>query len=224
MPIKLRVCILLMGLAGLAGAQTDTTRNTCGSYSFEGDDVVFEFDLRTYEQALHSADSAAVDFADFPIVEIAKGGNLEEWTARGWRMERVDENRFRLRKKLPDFLDEIDPPSGFSTGELAYASPDSIPPDPATYHAARPGATAVTFELDGFTDAREVVLAGSFNDWNEKALRMLPTATGWVIDLPLMPGRHRYKFIVDGRWTTDPANRRVETDAQGKESSVIFVR
>lgn len=53
--------------------------------------------------------------------------------------------------------------------------------------------------------AKEIYLAGDFNDWSDHELLMNQTETGeWVIDIALSPGRYEYKFIVDGTWTTDP--------------------
>jgi 1,4-alpha-glucan branching enzyme len=37
-------------------------------------------------------------------------------------------------------------------------------------------------------------------------LRMTRTKTGWQIPYVLAPGNYEYKFIVDGKWMTDPAN------------------
>jgi len=85
-------------------------------------------------------------------------------------------------------------------------------------------AKQVRFELEGFNDARQVVLSGSFNDWNETALKMRRTELGWKIEIPLVGGKHLYKFIVDGQWMLDPANPRTETTWDGHENSVLFVR
>jgi len=80
------------------------------------------------------------------------------------------------------------------------------------------------FVLNGFPEARQVILAGSFNDWNEKALKMRKTDAGWQTELPLEGGKHLYKYIVDGQWMTDPGNRRTEMDSEGNVNSVLLVR
>lgn len=82
----------------------------------------------------------------------------------------------------------------------------------------------VRFGLEGYDDAQEVILAGSFNDWNEHALKMKRMERGWEIAVPLTGGKHLYKFIIDGKWITDPANPRTETDLKGNVNSVLFVR
>lgn len=66
--------------------------------------------------------------------------------------------------------------------------------------------TNTIFRLDGFMGAKKVFLAGSFNEWQESDLPMVRTATGWELPLYLADGTHTYRFIVGGRWMTDPAN------------------
>jgi len=62
------------------------------------------------------------------------------------------------------------------------------------------------FRLNGFTSAKRVILAGTFNNWNTNELVMGKTAEGWKLHHNLAPGNYEYKFIVDGKWITDPAN------------------
>jgi hypothetical protein len=62
------------------------------------------------------------------------------------------------------------------------------------------------FELKGFLRAKEVYLAGNFNNWNPKELKMSRTSTGWIIPYVLSAGNYQYKFIVDGEWIMDPEN------------------
>jgi hypothetical protein len=55
--------------------------------------------------------------------------------------------------------------------------------------------------------AREVLLAGSFNDWNGRANPMALEEGGmWSAVVPLPAGAHEYKFVVDGNWVADPEN------------------
>jgi len=77
------------------------------------------------------------------------------------------------------------------------------------------------FELDGYTDAKKVYVAGSFNNWNERQLKMTRTANGWVMPIYLKEGTHSYKFVVDGEWLTDPDNPVVRPDGGGNFNSVL---
>ncbi len=67
------------------------------------------------------------------------------------------------------------------------------------------GETA-TFKLNGYNNAQNVFVAGSFNDWNPTSTRLKKTANGWAVSLILPKGNYEYKFIADGQWMTDPAN------------------
>ncbi len=81
--------------------------------------------------------------------------------------------------------------------------------------------TNYSFTLKGYTDKKNVVVAGSFNYWNEKELKMLKTASGWRLDLFLAEGTHTYKFITDEDWILDPENKNVRDDGMGNFNSVI---
>ncbi len=82
---------------------------------------------------------------------------------------------------------------------------------------------AYPFMLKGFTDAHRVAVAGNFNDWKSDQLFMKRTADGWVLPYVLGPGNYQYKFIVDGRWITDPANNNIVDDGKGNENSFMVI-
>jgi hypothetical protein len=79
------------------------------------------------------------------------------------------------------------------------------------------------FTLKGFTDARNVVLSGTFHNWNRDELLMEKTAEGWVFPYVLGPGNYEYKFIVDGRWMTDPANPIINGEGDFANSFISFL-
>jgi hypothetical protein len=81
-----------------------------------------------------------------------------------------------------------------------------------------------TFRLKGYADARVVVLAGSFNNWNESQLLFAREGDEWVCRIELAPDRYTYKFIVDGNWLLDPANPDMEEDEYGNLNSVLIVK
>lgn len=78
------------------------------------------------------------------------------------------------------------------------------------------------FVLAGYEQAQRVFLAGSFNQWNTMEIAMQPVENGWAACVQLMPGKHLYKFIVDGRWMHDPSNRIRERDGMRGFNSVVF--
>jgi chromosome partitioning protein len=76
-----------------------------------------------------------------------------------------------------------------------------------------------------FQNARKVLIAGDFNNWQPMGTPMAENGRpgGWVTRLPLRPGRYRYRFVVDGRWVTDPNNQHTETNEYGELNNVVEV-
>jgi hypothetical protein len=97
---------------------------------------------------------------------------------------------------------------------------------PATAKAGSAAATVrvVRFELLAPT-AREVFLAGSFNNWNPGATPMARSGrVRWVKELSLPPGRCEYRFLVDGKWKEDPKAADYMPNSSGGFNSVRQVK
>mgnify|MGYP001765887845 CR=1 FL=1 len=76
------------------------------------------------------------------------------------------------------------------------------------------------------TKATSVSIAGDFNNWSMKADQLQDReGTGmWTILLPLKPGRHEYKFVVDSdKWIRDPGNPETVDDGFGGVNSILVV-
>lgn len=76
-----------------------------------------------------------------------------------------------------------------------------------------------------FDDARKVLIAGDFNNWSPASTPMvMGLAPGlWKMSLPLPKGKYRYRFVVDGKWVTDPNNQYVEANQFGELNNVVEV-
>ena len=70
-----------------------------------------------------------------------------------------------------------------------------------------------------------VYVAGTFNNWNPAQYQMREyTETGvFKIALPLPPGRHEYKFFVNGEWRLDPGCTHWQSSDVGSLNSVVSV-
>lgn len=93
--------------------------------------------------------------------------------------------------------------------------------DPALLpHVAAGG---VRFFFDGPESLRTVALAGTFNSWAGAACMLeRETPTRWTCTLPLLPGRHLYKFVLDDTdWIADPANPWMSEDGQGNSCLTV---
>ena len=81
-----------------------------------------------------------------------------------------------------------------------------------------------SFYLKGHEKAEKVILAGSFNKWNEHLFKMKKVDDGWYITLQLRPGVYEYKFIVDGMWISDEANPNKKRNEFLQYNSLIEVK
>jgi hypothetical protein len=74
-------------------------------------------------------------------------------------------------------------------------------------------------------DAETVAVAGDFNEWADSGYSLRdPDGDGvWTGQLPLAPGLHKYMFVVDGQWVTDPRAERYVDDGFGNRNALISV-
>lgn len=205
------------------------------AYRLEGNEIVFVFDIRSYAKELLSENALKVDFQDLGIYEVALTGGFNKWSKKGWKMEKVDEFTFQLRKQLDQFNDAFPLDFKYIINGRLIADPNGEITDPRKfqddfleniYHidlsVIRPDSNGnVLFSLPGFLDRREVILSGSFNGWNEHQIKMKRTRTGWEYHATLPPGRYEYKFIADGEWMHDPAAKKNVTNEHGTLNSVL---
>jgi hypothetical protein len=78
-----------------------------------------------------------------------------------------------------------------------------------------------TFRLGGFENAKVVKVSGSFNAWNPGDAGMRKTNSGWELPVYLPEGTHTYRFVVDGRWISDPGNSDKLRNEFGEFNSVV---
>ena len=73
--------------------------------------------------------------------------------------------------------------------------------------------------------AKRVSLAGSFNKWDTKSLSAKKNSQGaWTVKVNLKPGRHEYKFLVDGSWVNDPCCTSCITNSFGSQNCVVDIK
>lgn len=292
------------------------------SYYFEGDDVVFVFDIRHYQETKADEEGLVVDFGDLDIYTVAISGQFNNWSGKGWKMKRLNNFIFQLRKPLTalkdkfqwdfkylvngehvisqarsygrqktfddKFMKEVfsvnsaqievhdhgntrfylpgkrrahkviltgtfnnwneedivmnkisggwELRANLLPGRYEYkfivdgewmhdpTNPHKVVNEWNTFNSVLATTGTIEFYLEGHTDADQVILAGSFNDWDEGAYKMEKTDRGWQYSLNLTGGKHQYKFIVDGHWITDPTNSFIESDGRGNLNSILIVR
>ncbi len=82
----------------------------------------------------------------------------------------------------------------------------------------------ISFQISA-APGSEVYVAGTFNNWNPKehALRDNPHSGIYKAAISIPPGRHEYKFVVNGEWRVDPNCSEWMPNEHGSLNSVISV-
>lgn len=216
-------------------AQEDTPYR---SYFFEGDEVVFEFDLRYFEEA--TKNGKRVEFDDLNVYEVAVAGNFNRWSRKKWRMKKVGPGRYQLRKPIKAFDDAFKWEFKFVVNGKYWAEPSDHIKDKSkviqdnwlwgeAYNhdlfTVQPSSDGnAQFFLPGFEEAEQVLLTGSFNGWDEESFGMNRVEGGWELRLNLEAGRYEYKFIVDGAWMHDPNNPETVKNRYNTLNSVCRIK
>jgi hypothetical protein len=126
----------------------------------------------------------------------------------------------------------VRPWAAWATGLAAAAGlallltrpPAPVPARTVAVRAPAPSVVFVRFVLYA-PGAKQVAVAGTFNQWDQTAAPLVPAGTGgvWSTTLALPVGQHQYAFVVDGRrWVADPAAPGVD-DGFGRRNSVLAV-
>jgi len=146
--------------------------------------------------------------------------------------------------QLQQRLDERHAPSDQAPDEnTAPAPPDAVrrPSTPLRLIEDKPRQTPTPSRLDRLYGAREtsqgvlfihpgapgssICIAGAFNNWTpaRTPLRYNDQMGVHEAVVPLPPGSHEYRIVVDGRWIADPFNDDAVTNPYGERNSVIVV-
>ncbi len=232
----LHIIVLLLAFASIT---TFGQIKEVKGYRIDGDELIFTFDKREYEEATSNKHGRVIDFEDLDIQTVMVSGEFNNWSMKKWRMVKVDENRYELRKKISDFTDEFSWEFKFVINNAYWAEPSKR--DVNVVRARKNGTTLstynlkmytaypnkdgnVTFTLNGYENAKKVVLSGSFNKWNEDIFRLSKTEDCWALTLKIKPGEYQYKFIIDGKWIEDPENPNKKVNEFNGFNSVIDIK
>ena len=148
-----------------------------------------------------------------------------------WVKPTASKRRRLFHKSKATFTDELEgTPVTFNRDEDGKVASLSFTYEGEPYTARRVELPApslrgnTAFRLKGHEDASVVVLAGSFNEWNQSQLVFGREGGEWVCRIDLDPGVYRYKFIVDGDWLLDPSNPDTAEDEAGNVNNVLEVK
>ena len=175
-----------------------------------GDEVAATF---TYNDPVATTVEVAGEFSNWKMLPMAKD-NSGNWTKTVFLKPGQYGYKFIVNGEW-----KLDPKNsarksvnGIENSAITAGKTDS--PLPSTAVAG------TTFTYADPT-AKAVFIAGQFNDWNTTANPLKKDESGiWTITIPLKPGKHPYKFIVDGDWRIDPTNPDTLDDGAGNQNSV----
>ncbi|WP_298533884.1 glycogen-binding domain-containing protein [uncultured Algibacter sp.] len=228
--------IILTLLNFIVFAQSKTQKG----YRIEGDTVVFSFKVKDYSKFTQEYSGQTLDFADFDIENVAVSGEFNLWSRDQWQMKKIDDYNYELRKSIYDFNDEFSWEFKYVINNSYWAEPSKHDPNVSKarkdgrrlhgiynlkMYTAHPDKNGnAFFTLKDFKNAKQVILAGSFNKWDEDLFKMNKTESGWELTLKMKPDKYQYRFIVDGKWMADPTNPdRIENE-YGEYNSVINIK
>jgi chromosome partitioning protein len=167
-----------------------------------------------------AADAAASPPPPAPAADASGGRDLAGSTAsraaelaRRVRGSRVEDEPARPPAQVPPLVDEI------------RGSADAAPSkDVEHLYGVRQTSQGVLF-VQPASQCRSVSVAGDFNHWSSTAnpLRYNQQLEVYQAIIPIPPGHHQYRLIVDGRWQADQYNPNRVLNAYGEPNSVLDV-
>lgn len=224
--IKYFFIIIFLMIQWRIAAQIDK-KDVC---TVENERIIFKLDRRwNDEERKEVAESYALD--SLLMEKAFQGNQMFMYDSIQWKVENVNKNIIRLSKSLTNistyrtneftispldkwYIDVTKSTKEFSKSygindfelETAFSYKDSI----------------AQFYLPGHKIADKVYLSGTFNQWSTMKTPMQFRDSGWVVSLKLPPNRYLYKYIIDGRWSIDPNNKKKEQNEHGTYNSVVF--
>lgn len=206
----------------LIGISSTVAQNQKG-YTIENEEVVFTFHRSDYTTLSHDEAGNKISFDDLTVDNVVVSGEFNNWSKYAWKMTKIDDDTYELRKPLKKFEGEFTWEFKFVINNEYWAEPNNETSNLANakglfgedlrvfnlkmYPKAYPDENGnVRFRLRGYENAKEVIVSGSFNKWNEHLFKMYKIENGWELKVEMKPGEYEYRFIVDGQWMEDPSN------------------
>lgn len=209
-------------------------------YKIENDTVTFRFDVRDYSKFTQERTGQRFEFSDFNIERVAVSGEFNLWSREGWKMEKISDFIYELKKSVGAFNDAFAWEFKYVINDAYWAEPSRRDGNIARatkngkrirgvynlkmYTAYPTDDGNAYFRLEGFKDAKKVILAGSFNKWHENLFKMQKTDFGWELTLQMKPDLYQYRYIVDGHWIEDPHNPNKTPNEFHEYNSVIDIQ
>ncbi len=224
------ILLILAVLPAIHGFSQNKQDNVC---YINNNRIYFQLDKR-WPEAKRKEISSLFSL-DSTLIELAfKGEPAFVYDSIPWQVDKIDADIFELSKALNGHGSAYNPNDLFLLDDRIFMLPVNIGPifsQPKKYgvnsFAKNPTVeyndSSARFILNGYLKVGQVFLSGTFNTWSTMQNPMSRTESGWEISIKLGPGRYLYKFIVDGKWITDPGNLKKENDQRGGHNSVVYI-
>lgn len=222
--ILLIVALLFSSLVTLA--QVDTEK-VC---RIDDGQLIFTLNLKWSEQEKKKI-SALFDLDSTLIAQVYSGKSVILIGDETWKVKKVQDNQVELSKSVQSKADPTIQVNDLLVVMDNWMNFAGNAPETTTVYGINNfevsnafvySSSIAQFYFPLGKNARKVYLSGSFNNWSTTQTPMKMMGNGWMVDLKLKPGKYTYKFIVDGKWTTDPSNKLRERDGAGSYNSVVY--
>lgn len=173
------------------------------------------------------------ELEELPLGEWLNGKNLDKISQYDWKLKKQDQDWFIICRSLESLgnISKLEKKI-LIAGEHHDGSelyPMGVNRKVFGFNKLRKSEAIVvkgqkvTIYLSGYTNYKDVKLAGSFTQWQNRAISMQKSPEGWIVSLDLEPGKYYYKFITDGSWILHSDNVLKENDGMGNTNSVFYI-
>lgn len=134
-----------------------------------------------------------------------------------WSHDELAMNKTATGWELPLYLADGTHTYRFVADRRWFAdpvNPERYPNEFGDYNSVLRIGKPYLFYLEGYPDAKQVVLTGSFNGWRSDELFMKKTEKGWELPYTLGAGNYEYNFIIDGKWVAAPGDPAVKNSSR----------
>src|SRR5688572_5299798 len=222
---QFNILTILLLASVMTNAQPGNLRK---AYRFEGGDIVLHLDNAwprlTQENILKQSGMQSLS-----LDTLWKFGSIGSMEKNGWKLMRTGKTSYKIFKPVSELSGNLKWDNEvvlfsdlwFKVQEQTKASFGYNVFKKTSVFALKSGKRR--FHLPGYESAREVYLSGTFNNWSTLKTPMIRTDSGWVSDVLLNPGKHAYKFVIDGKWIHDERNAQAESDGYHGHNSIYFM-
>lgn len=193
-----------------------------GNWTIDKDNATVENDGRGNDNSVYYKPNYTFHLQGFDNARrVYLSGSFNNWEPRQLAMVKTSSGW-----RLPVYLAEGTHTYRFVVDGRWMADPgnnDRLPNEFDEFNSVISFGKPHVFSLAGYTNAKQVLLVGSFNQWKQGELRMNKTATGWELPYKLGPGNYEYRYRVDDNWVTDTSGKIMQADKKQPANNQLVI-